>query len=93
LQFFFYTMGSTQMGEFDYASWTLHMASIIIFSTLWGLYFREWFGASPKARRLIAAGIALLIASTVVIGLGAYMKEDAPAESPGAAAPEEVDVL
>jgi L-rhamnose-H+ transport protein len=93
LQFFFYTMGSTQMGEFDYASWTLHMASIIIFSTLWGLYFREWFGASAKARKLIAAGIALLIASTVVIGWGAWLKVDKPAESPGAAAPEEVDAL
>ena len=44
LQFFFYTMGSTQMGEFDFASWTLHMASIIIFSTLWGIALKEWRG-------------------------------------------------
>ena len=36
-QFFFYTMGETQMGKFGFASWTLHMASIIIFSTMWGL--------------------------------------------------------
>jgi L-rhamnose-H+ transport protein len=35
-QFFFYTWGETQMGEFGFASWTLHMASIIIFSTMWG---------------------------------------------------------
>jgi len=27
-QFFFYTMGETQMGTFGFASWTLHMASI-----------------------------------------------------------------
>jgi L-rhamnose-H+ transport protein len=77
----------------DYASWTLHMASIIIFSTLWGFYFREWFGASPKARRLIFVGIGLLIASTIVIGAGAYIKKDDGPASPGAAASEEVDAL
>lgn len=82
LQFFFYTMGSTQMGEFDYASWTLHMASIIIFSTLWGFYFREWFGASTKARTLIASGIGLLILSTVIVGVGAWLTPEAKA-SPG----------
>src|SRR6266480_3864144 len=35
-QFFFYTMGETQMGRYKFSSWTLHMASIIIFSSLWG---------------------------------------------------------
>ena len=70
-QFFFYTMGSTQMGKYEFASWTLHMASIIIFSTLWGVYFHEWKGSSKKAHRLITAGIATLILSTAVIGAGA----------------------
>ena len=73
-QFFFYTMGETQMGKFSFASWTLHMASIIIFSTLWGVYFREWKGSSPKAHRLIGLGIATLVVSTVVIGYGTYLK-------------------
>jgi L-rhamnose-H+ transport protein len=47
-QFFFYTMGETQMGEFGFASWTLLMASIIIFSTMWGWFFHEWKGSSKK---------------------------------------------
>ena len=34
MQFFFYTMGETKMGRFKFSSWKLHMASIIIFSTL-----------------------------------------------------------
>ncbi|AWI08658.1 L-rhamnose/proton symporter RhaT [Ereboglobus luteus] len=72
-QFFFYNMGESQMGEYGFASWTLHMASIIIFSTLWGVYFKEWSGVSAKARRLITAGIATLIISTVVIGLGTWL--------------------
>ncbi len=73
-QFFFYTMGETQMGRYGFASWTLHMASIIIFSTMWGWIFHEWKGSSRKAHGLIAAGIALLILSTIVIGYGTYLK-------------------
>jgi L-rhamnose-H+ transport protein len=73
-QFFFYTMGATQMGKYDFASWTLHMASIIIFSTMWGWIFHEWKGSSKKAHMLIAGGIATLILSTIVIGLGTYLK-------------------
>ncbi len=73
-QFFFYTMGETQMGRFGFASWTLHMASIIIFSTMWGWIFHEWKGSSKKAHGLIATGIAMLILSTVVIGIGTWLK-------------------
>jgi L-rhamnose-H+ transport protein len=74
MQFFFYTMGETQMGRYSFASWTLHMASIMIFGTLWGLYFHEWQGASTKVRRLIAVGMALLISSTIVVGIGTWMR-------------------
>jgi L-rhamnose-H+ transport protein len=73
-QFFFYTMGETKMGAFGFASWTLHMASIIIFSTLWGFYFKEWKGSSSKAMRLIVTGIATLVISTIIVGIGTYMK-------------------
>jgi L-rhamnose-H+ transport protein len=69
-QFFFYTMGATQMGKFDFASWTLHMASIIIFATMWGWIFHEWKGSSKKAHLLIAGGVATLVLSTIVIGAG-----------------------
>lgn len=73
-QFFFYTMGETQMGKFGFASWTLHMASIIIFSTMWGWIFHEWKGSSKKAHRLIGVGILTLILSTIIIGVGTYIK-------------------
>jgi L-rhamnose-H+ transport protein len=74
LQFFFYTMGETQMGEYGFASWTLHMASIIIFSTMWGVIFKEWKGVSPKARKLIITGIGTLVLSTIIIGWGTWIK-------------------
>jgi hypothetical protein len=74
LQFFFYTMGESQMGRYSFASWTLHMASIIIFSTMWGWIFHEWKGSSKKTHLLIALGIATLILSTIVIGYGTWLK-------------------
>ena len=73
-QFFFYTMGETQMGKFGFASWTLHMASIIIFSTMWGWILHEWKGSSKKAHSLIASGIVMLILSTIIIGVGTWLK-------------------
>ena len=72
-QFFFYSMGETQMGEYKFSSWTLHMASIIIFATLWGLALKEWRGASAKAIRLITLSIFTLVLSTIVVGYGNYL--------------------
>ncbi|WP_213981018.1 L-rhamnose/proton symporter RhaT [Sphingomonas sp. dw_22] len=69
-QFFFYTMGESQMGRFGFSSWTLHMASIIIFGTLWGFAFREWKDAAPRVRAMVWFGIFLLVFATVVIGYG-----------------------
>jgi L-rhamnose-H+ transport protein len=71
-QFFFYTMGETQMGRYGFSSWTLHMASIIIFSTLWGLGFKEWKGAGSTAMRLLTLALILLVGSTVVVGYGNF---------------------
>ena len=76
-QFFFYTMGATQMGKYDFASWTLHMSSIIIFATMWGWIFHEWKGSSKKAHLLIGGGVATLVLSTIVIGFGAWLKSRA----------------
>ncbi|HEY3761726.1 MAG TPA: L-rhamnose/proton symporter RhaT [Verrucomicrobiae bacterium] len=77
LQFFFYTMGATQMGKYDFASWTLHMSSIIIFATMWGWIFHEWKDSGKKAHLLIGGGIATLVLSTIVIGFGAWLKTKA----------------
>jgi L-rhamnose-H+ transport protein len=73
LQFMFYGMGTTKMGQYDFSSWTIHMTFIIVFSNLWGLYFHEWRGVSPRVHRLIRVGIVVLIASTLDVGLGNYV--------------------
>ena len=73
LQFFFYSMGETQMGSYGFSSWTLHMASIIIFSSLWGLALKEWDGAGTRPRRLLFLGLGTLVLSTLIVGLGNYL--------------------
>lgn len=72
-QFFFYSMGQTLMGKYDFSSWTLHMASIIIFATLWGVALKEWQDTSRRTKLLVSCGLFLLIGSTVVVGYGNYL--------------------
>ena len=72
-QFFFYTMGETQMGKYKFSSWTLHMASIIIFSSLWGIGLHEWRGASRRTWVYLFLSLATLVASTVIVGYGNYL--------------------
>ncbi|NLH77648.1 MAG: L-rhamnose/proton symporter RhaT [Acidobacteria bacterium] len=86
-QFFFYGMGTTQMGRYDFSSWTIHMAFIITFSSLWGIFFHEWKGTGRPTRRLVVAGIAVLILSTVVVGAGNYMAARAASAGPETDAP------
>ncbi len=73
MQFFFYTMGETQMGRYKFSSWTIHMASIIIFSSLWGIALKEWKGSSGFTKTLLFMGLATLILSTVIVGFGNYL--------------------
>ena len=62
LQMLFYGMGETQMGRYRYAGWSLLMVSIIIFSNLWGLAFREWAGTSRATKRWLFFGLLVLAA-------------------------------
>jgi L-rhamnose-H+ transport protein len=73
LQFLFYGMGNTLMGKFEFSSWTLHMASIMIFGTLWGLVLHEWRGSSARTQLFNAAGLLILVSSTVIVGYGNYL--------------------
>ena len=55
-----------------FSNWTLHMASIIIFSTRWGIALNEWKGAGGRTKLLVAFSLLILITSTVVVGYGNY---------------------
>ena len=71
LQFFFYSMGETQMGKkYGFSSWTLHMASNIIFSTLWGIALHEWRGVGRRTKILVFLTLLVLVSSTAIVGYG-----------------------
>jgi L-rhamnose-H+ transport protein len=72
-QFMFYGMGTTRMGKYDFSSWSIHMAFIIVFSNLWGMYFHEWRGVRRQTMGLVWTGIAVLVLSVGIIGLGSYL--------------------
>ncbi|MCP9754659.1 L-rhamnose/proton symporter RhaT [Lacihabitans sp. CCS-44] len=72
LQFFFYGMGESKLGN-GASSWILHMATIILTANLWGLWLKEWKGVSAKAFRTFVIGIAIMMLSIFLVGIGNSM--------------------
>jgi L-rhamnose-H+ transport protein len=73
LQFFFYGMGESKLGN-GASSWILHMAFIILIANLWGIFLKEWHGVSKKTKSTIIAGIGTIILSVLVVGYGNAIK-------------------
>lgn len=69
LQFFFYGMGESKLGN-GASSWILHMATIILTANFRGFYLKEWTGVSKKTFRTFLLGIALILASIFIVGIG-----------------------
>ena len=69
LQFFFYGMGESKLGN-GASSWILHMAFIIIIANVWGIILKEWKGVSKKTKNTITAGIVMIILSVLIVGYG-----------------------
>lgn len=69
LQFFFYGMGESKLGN-GASSWILHMATIILTANFWGFYLKEWSGVSKKTFNTFLLGIGLILASIVIVGIG-----------------------
>lgn len=74
LQFFFYGMGESKLGN-GASSWILHMAFIILIANGWGLILNEWKGVTPKTRTTIVVGIFTIILSVLIVGYGNSLKE------------------
>lgn len=85
-QYFLYVMGATKLGKLDFAAWTIFMSAIILSGALWGLILREWKGTGAKTLAWLWSGIAVLIVSIAVIGIGPRYLEapDTPADAPAA---------
>jgi len=85
LQFFFYGMGESKLGN-SASGWILHMAFIILTANAWGLILKEWTGVSKKTKTTVIVGIITIIVSVVVVGYGNSLH---PKPKPEAAATTE----
>ncbi|WP_304066761.1 L-rhamnose/proton symporter RhaT [Pedobacter glucosidilyticus] len=73
LQFFFYGMGESKLGNGP-SSWILHMAFIILIANLWGLILKEWKGVKSKTLTTVIVGILFIILSILIVGYGNSIK-------------------
>ena len=69
LQFFFYGMGESRLGN-GASSWVLHMTAIILVGNLWGVFLKEWKGVNKRTKLTISMGILILLSSIGVVGYG-----------------------
>ncbi|MDE3252373.1 MAG: L-rhamnose/proton symporter RhaT [Bacteroidota bacterium] len=69
LQFFFYGMGESKMGN-GASSWILHMSFIILVANMWGIVLKEWKGVKRQTKLTIALGIFTIILSVCIVGYG-----------------------
>ena len=75
MQFFFYGLGHVQMGNFQFASWVLHMSMLIFFSFIVGLIMKEWKTVQPKTYTILLIGLFILVVSFCVTSYGSYIGE------------------
>lgn len=73
LQFFFYGMGESKLGN-GASSWILHMSFIILIANMWGILLKEWKGVSSKTFTTLTVGIATIILSVLIVGYGNAIK-------------------
>jgi L-rhamnose-H+ transport protein len=69
-QFISFKTGEPKMGPTSYIGWAVLMASTILFSQLLGLWLGEWKGTSRRTIQRLIGGLALLILSAVLAGVG-----------------------
>lgn len=63
-----YGMGAAAMGPLGgVLGWPIFMSVVIIMANVWGAATGEWKGAGAQARRLMWAGVTVLVAAIAVI--------------------------
>ena len=73
LQFFFYGLGHVNMGNFQFASWVLHMSMLIFFSYIIGVLMKEWKQVSKRTYLLLVFALLVLILSFFIVAYGSVL--------------------
>lgn len=74
LQFFFYGMGESRLGN-GASSWILHMAFIILIANGWGVILKEWKGTTKRTYTMVIMGLLVMIASIILVGFARTLGE------------------
>jgi L-rhamnose-H+ transport protein len=69
LQFFFYGMGESKLGN-GASSWILHMAFIILVANAWGIVLKEWTRVSRRTKTAFVVGLIMILLSVFLVGYG-----------------------
>ncbi|MGH9444265.1 MAG: L-rhamnose/proton symporter RhaT [Terriglobia bacterium] len=69
-----YGSGAGIMGELGtVAGWPIFMATMIVFSTIWGFLTGEWKGSTSEAKWYMLAGLIVLVVASGISGLANQM--------------------
>ena len=72
MQFFFYGLGHVNMGDYQFASWVLHMSMLIFFSYIVGVIMKEWKNVKKQTYTILIVGLVILILSFCITSYGSY---------------------
>ena len=72
-QFFFYGLGHTRMGRYDFSSWAIHMILLVLISSLTGILFKEWQNTSRMTIIMLILAMLILISAVVLLTIGNRM--------------------
>jgi len=69
INYIFYGMGTSKLGEFTIVAWGILMSLTIVCATVWGFFRGEWKGIEFNIKRLVWLGLALLMTASFMIGI------------------------
>jgi L-rhamnose-H+ transport protein len=76
LQFFFYGLGHVKMGNFQFASWVLHMSMLIFFSYIVGVLMKEWKSVKKNTYVTLIVALLVLVVSFLITAYGSVLGEE-----------------
>lgn len=75
-QFFFYGLGQVRMGNFKFTSWTIHMIMLVLFSSLAGLWMKEWKQVKKSTLVVLATALAVLLLAVLALTWANYIASE-----------------
>lgn len=72
-QFFFYGIAHVQMGEYNFASWALHMSMLIFFSYIVGILMKEWKQVTKRTNSTLILALSILVISFIIMAYGSWL--------------------